>query len=61
VFIYSTAIITKLYAEVGTTHMMNICAKFHCNPSTTCRYITSRRIYVDGRTTWEHVALHVLL
>ena len=43
------------------THMMNICAKFHWNPSTTYKDIASHRINVngrrrDGRITWKHAA-----
>jgi len=31
--------------------MMNICAKFHGNPSTKCRYIASCKISVNGQAT----------
>jgi len=39
----------NIFAEIPT-RMMNICAKFHWNPSTDYREVASREIGVNGRT-----------
>jgi len=39
----------KTFQEMPS-HVTNICAKFHRNPSTKYRYVASRRICVNSRT-----------